>query len=45
MEELIFASRNASLSAQGLAELEAAARAAGVDWDDAALKTVDHTGC
>jgi hypothetical protein len=43
--ELIFASKNESLSTADLQALEATARAAGVVWNDSDLNLVDQSGC
>merc|ERR1711998_285197 len=45
VRELVFATRSKSISADELASLEATARALGVPFKTAELKSVDHSGC
>ena len=43
--ELVFASRSPTIDDTTLASMKDAARAAGVKWNDANLKPVDHSKC
>jgi hypothetical protein len=45
VNELVFASRSPMLDAATLDAMKAAAKTAGVVWDDSKLKPVDHSKC
>ena len=43
--EIVFASRQTSISTEALTTLESTAKGLGVTWKEGDLKRVNHTGC